>query len=70
MNKPINLIPAILIVQNLQFSYFLINQVKYFLVLNLDTLFYYDVNEIEQDKFIKNKVLINFQSMFLWILNE
>ena len=70
MNRLTSLILAILIVQNLQFSYFLINQVKYFLVLNLDTLFYYDVNEIEQDIFIKNKVLINFQSMFLWILNE
>ena len=69
MNKPINLIPAILIVQNLQFSYFLINQVKYFLVLNLDTLFYYDVDEIKQDIFIKNRFLISFQLMFLSILN-
>jgi len=41
--------------QNLQFSYFHLNQLKYFLVSNPYKQYHYDEDEIMQDKFIKSK---------------
>jgi len=57
-------------VQNLRFSYSLINPVKYFRVLNLYKLFYYGANERERDLSIKSKVLLNFLIRTLFTLDE
>ena len=55
--------------QNQQFSYFHLNQLKYFQVSNPYKQFHYDEDEIMQDKFIKSKFLPNFQLKILVILN-